>query len=191
MYLNTHLHGDRSMGIISLYNEIIVLEPSNPANLLWRPLKPNRRERPRLPLQLHLERINMVFIHVCVSELDYQLFGRGIGNVGEHVGEQGVGCDVEWDSEAEVGGALVHETGEGGFWSGVVWRRRRGKMDVELREEVARRKRHLWDICDRFSGFIEESVAAETRGVPAGFQALKIILRSVGSSLIFLTTSSS
>ena len=52
----------------------------------------------------------MVPIDMSVSKLNDELLRLGASDMGDHVGEESVGGDVEWDSEAQVRGALVHKT---------------------------------------------------------------------------------
>ncbi|ERF69563.1 hypothetical protein EPUS_01893 [Endocarpon pusillum Z07020] len=88
--------------------------------------------------------------------------GDEVAGVGEHVGEEGVGGDVEGHAETHVAGALVQQAGELAFCfcfllpffrvrgGRLVSRRRQrihatrriGIRDVELREHVAGRQRH-------------------------------------------------
>lgn len=57
-----------------------------------------------------------------------------VGDEGDHVGKESVRGNVEGDAETEVGGTLVHDTGE--EVERVWWRRGRGQGYVELTEHV-------------------------------------------------------
>ncbi len=106
--LHAHLHCNCRMRIVPLNHEILT---NKIINILHIPLPPQLRERPRLPLQLNLQRIDVVPIHMRITQLYDELVRFRICDFGDHVCEEGVRGDVEGDAEAEVGGALVHEAG--------------------------------------------------------------------------------
>jgi hypothetical protein len=91
----------------------------------------------------------MVSIDMSVSKLDDELFGLGASDMRDHVGKESIGSDVEWDSEAQVRGTLVHETREAGFSCGIGFG---GELDVELAHHMARRECHLGYIYDDKQG---------------------------------------
>jgi hypothetical protein len=85
---------------------------------------------------LSLESVDVIEVNVSVSDLKNEFVRDRIGDEGDHVSEESVRSDVEWYSETEVGGSLVHNARE----SVLLDRRRRGREgDVELTEHVARR----------------------------------------------------
>lgn len=178
-------------------NDLKVLqhEPIDPSNLLATPLQLQLGELIRLPLQLTLQRLDMVAINMGISHLVHKLVRDGIGDMGDHVEEEGVGGDVEGYTEAKVGGTLVHEAGEEVFGRGGGGRRaggrRRGKGDVKLAEHVAGGKGHLGEVCRDVRRVMREVWSQRMplqRGreptpkfdLPAGFQALRMILLSIG-----------
>jgi hypothetical protein len=61
------------------------------------------------------------------------------------VGKQGVGCNVEGDTETEVGRTLVHQAAEPAF--GALGRPFWGKVHVELAEHVTGWKSHVGYSC--------------------------------------------
>lgn len=115
------------MAVIPFYDKIIVLEPFNILQVVSCPLQ--GRKCLWLSLELHLERVNMVFVHMRVAKLDDKLVRVGARDVSDHVREEGVGSDVERDAQPEVGGALVHQTREFGFGG---WSRGGREVHVEL-----------------------------------------------------------
>ena len=133
------------MGLVSLDDKVLSSERVYVLDIVSAPLE--ARERPGAPLDLLRERLDVVSVDMCVTELHDELEGLGARNAGDHVCEQGVGRDVEGDAEAEVGRALVHEAGQlrlGG----------RGGREghVELAEHMARRKSHDGNICEQKNG---------------------------------------
>ena len=97
-----HLHLNLAHGLVPLHNEIFHLETVNPRNLLPRPTPLQRREVPRLPLQLYPQRLDVIGIDMRISHLEDELVWLGIGDEGDHVSEERVRRDIEWDAEAEV-----------------------------------------------------------------------------------------
>ena len=127
--LHAHLHSDRWMRTISLNNNVLALELVNYFNF---PLPLDRRERIWLPLQLGLQCIDVVSIHMRVAKLDNEFARLGIGDMRDHMCEERVGRDVEGNSKPEVGGSLEHETREP--WS-LTWFLR--KVYMELAHHMA------------------------------------------------------
>lgn len=105
--LHAHLHWYRRMWIISLHYNILVLKLVNTIDFSC---KTDRGERFWFSLELRLECGDVILVDVCVPELDDKLARFGVGDVRDHVREEGVGRDVEGDAETKVSGALVHET---------------------------------------------------------------------------------
>ena len=180
------------MGLIPLDHKVIIDKLLNVLDPL--PLPPQLREPPGLPLELLLQCLHVVAVDMRVAELNDEFVCLGARDVRDHVRQEGVGRNVERDTEAEVGGSLEHETGELGFGLGIgIGGRVRGwKVHVELAHHMTRGERHLWDIWRRNAQHtIEVGRRTTHRHTPLGFHALKMILRSVGSSLIFLIHSRS
>jgi len=95
-YLYTHLHRNSRVALIPFNNEILSLKALNITNILSFP--PNRRKLLGLSPKLHLESIDMISIHVRVPELNDQLVRVCRCNLRDHVCEERVGCNVEWDA---------------------------------------------------------------------------------------------
>ena len=129
---NGHIHGDLAVALVAHDLEVIdakVLDLPHVA------LDLELGEGLRLPLELLLERGHVVRVHVRVAQSVNKVPGLEPSHVGDHVGEEGVGGDVEGHAEAHVGRALVELAGElavGG--------------DVELDEAVAGGQGHLGDV---------------------------------------------
>lgn len=75
----------------------------------------------------------MVSVNVCVSELDDKFACVGIGDMCDHMREERIGSDVEWDSEAEVGRSLKEEAREPWF---LIWFLR--EVDIKLAHHMTR-----------------------------------------------------
>ena len=95
------------MWIVTLHYYIIVLKLVNIINF---PCKADGGERFWLALELCLEWDDVVLVDVRVSKLDDELARFGVGDVCDHVCEEGVRGDVEWDTKTKIRGALVQET---------------------------------------------------------------------------------
>jgi len=61
-------------------------------------------------LQLHL--IEMIGIEVGIAECMHELAGSQMGNLGNHQGKQGIGGDIEGNTEKNIGAALIELAGE-------------------------------------------------------------------------------
>lgn len=83
----------------------------------------------------------MVAVEVKVAEGMDKLTGLVAADLGDHQGEQGVGCDVEGNSEKKVGAALVELAGESGTGGVDV-------VDIELEQHMAGGQGHLIDFAD-------------------------------------------
>mmetsp|Transcript_17432 Transcript_17432/g.52932 ORF Transcript_17432/g.52932 Transcript_17432/m.52932 type:complete len:624 (-) Transcript_17432:50-1921(-) len=92
------------------------------------------REQERLAGELLAQRGDVVVVHVRVANHVHEVAALEPRHVREQAGEQRIRGDVEWDSEAEVGGALVHLA------------RELAVGHVELRKHVARGERHLGQV---------------------------------------------
>jgi hypothetical protein len=49
----------------------------------------------------------MIVVHVCIAQGVNKLSRLEVGDVGDHVSEKGVACNVERYPEAQIGRALV------------------------------------------------------------------------------------
>ena len=95
-----------------------------------------RRQRPRRPGQLQPGLLEVVGVQVRVAQGVHELAGPQADHLGHHLGQQGVGGDVERHAEEHVGRPLVQLAGQ------------RAVGDVELEHGVARRQRHLGHLGD-------------------------------------------
>lgn len=140
-----HLHLNLAHRLIPLHSKIIIPKPihsSTRLNLLPRPLPYELRELPRLPLELHRQRLDVILVHMRIAHLEDKLLGFAARKVSNHVREEGVRGDIEGHAESEVAGALVHEARELGFGFG-----RGGEGDVELAEHVTWWEGHDPEVC--------------------------------------------
>jgi len=102
--------------------------------------EPGRRAVIAREEELHL--FDVVGVDVGVAEGVDEGADVEAGDVGDHVGEDGVRGDVEGHAEEEVGGTLVELAGECGGAALL------GRGDVELEEEVAGGKGHAFEFAD-------------------------------------------
>ena len=77
-----------------------------------RRVEPQRRQRPRVAGQLQPGLVEVVGVEVRVAERVHEVADLEPGHLGDHVGQQRVGRDVERHAEEHVGGALVELAGE-------------------------------------------------------------------------------
>lgn len=63
-------------------------------------------------LELLLERLHVVAVHVGVAEGVHELAALQAAHLRDHAGEQRVACDVERHAQAKVARALVHLAGQ-------------------------------------------------------------------------------
>ena len=94
------------MRIVPLYDEIVVREIFYIGDIAH---PAESRERARLAGKLHLERVDMILVNVCIPKLNDEFMGHRICDARDHVGKQGVRSDVKRNSEPQVRGALIHE----------------------------------------------------------------------------------
>ena len=95
--LDGHLHLDGRMRVVVDELKVIGCEL---VNVLDRPLDPELGERPWLASQLLLQGLHVVQIDVRVANGVHKLARLGARHMSDHVGEQGVGGDVERNAEA-------------------------------------------------------------------------------------------
>lgn len=93
------------------------------------------REGVRDSLELLLQRLNVIFIDMSISEDMDELTSFKAADLSKHAGKQSVAGDVEGHSEAHVAGSLVHLAGELSVCT-----------HVELSEHVARRQSHFLQV---------------------------------------------
>jgi len=86
--------------MVSLYYNIAILES---INLIYLSRETQRREWLWFSLELCFEPCDMILVYVSIAELDDELARFGVGDVRDHVREEGVGGDVEGDTKTEVG----------------------------------------------------------------------------------------
>lgn len=93
------------MGFISLDHKVFYFPAVDAAALF--PCDFQLRERSRLALQLCSKSIDVVNVDVCVSHDVGKCSRYKVANVGEHVSQQCVACNVERNTEAHVAGSLI------------------------------------------------------------------------------------
>lgn len=83
---------------------------------------------------------------MCIAEGVYEISGLKVADLCQHHGEQGVGGDIEWHAEEDVGTALIELAGQTALG------------DIELEEGMAGSQGHLAQchIGLRADGFIRQ-----------------------------------
>ena len=145
--LHAHLHPQSLMRHIPPHLKILPPPPINPTTPL--PANLQRRKSPRRPLYLHLQRFPVVDVNMRIAHRVRERPWDERADVREHVGEEGVGGDVEGYAEAHVVGALVEEGVQDALGGSRVGGRVGGGLreaDVELREHVTGREGHFRQI---------------------------------------------
>jgi len=89
-----------------------------------------------LAVELEFGLLEVVGVEVQVADGVDEVLGPELGDLGDHVGEQGVGGDVKGDAEEQVGTTLVELAAE------LV------AVDEELEQQVARGQGHVRDFGD-------------------------------------------
>ena len=97
-------------------------------------------ERSAFTRELFVDLGEMVDVDVGVGEGVDEGAWAEVGDLGDHHGEQGVGGDVEGDSEEEIGGALVELAVE------EVFATIGSALDIELEEAMAWGEGHILDL---------------------------------------------
>lgn len=85
--LYTHLHSDRWMGAIPFDYDVLALELVDHLDF---PPPLDRWERKRLPLQLDLQRFQVISVYMRVAKLNDEFACLGIGDMRDHVCQEGV-----------------------------------------------------------------------------------------------------
>ena len=97
-------------------------------------------ERSAFTRELFVDLGEVIDINMGVGEGVDEGACAEVGDLGDHHGEQGVGGDVEGDSEEEIGGALVELAVE------EVFATIGGALDIELEEAMAWGEGHVLDL---------------------------------------------
>ena len=97
-------------------------------------VQPRRRKWRARELQIGL--LQMIQIQVAVAAGPDELAGGEVALLRDHAGQQRVGGDVERHAEEHIGAALVELAGQP------------AGSDVELKQRVAGRERHLLELAD-------------------------------------------
>jgi hypothetical protein len=104
--LNAHLHRDSRMALVSFNDKVFILKLFY---ILHISCPAQCREWLRLSLQLHFERVDVVPVHMCVTQLNDQFSRVCARDKRDHVCEESIRRDVERDTKPQVGRALEHE----------------------------------------------------------------------------------
>lgn len=125
--LHSHVHFYWRIGIIAIKLEII----DDEGIYILRPIL-NRQygEGTGRAGQLLLEGFDMVQVDMGISKHMNKFTGLEMTNVGDHTREQGVRRNVEWNSQSQITGALIHDATQLAIGH------------IELAEHVAGRQRH-------------------------------------------------
>ena len=132
---NDHLNGDwggngRMRPVIDQF-EVLVTEVEYIVHL---GIDLHLRRWHGLSGQLQVRLLQVVHIQVRVTQRMHELAGLQAGYPGNHQGEQGIGGDVERNTQENICAALVQLTGQGAV------------IHVELEEGMAGRKGHFVDL---------------------------------------------
>ena len=100
------------------------------------------RQRFGIAGELEFRLFEVVGVEVEVAEGVDEVADFEVADMGDHVGEQCIGCDVERDAEEEVGTALVELAGQAR--AALV----AGFVDIELEEQVAGGQSHFVNLPD-------------------------------------------
>ena len=79
-------------------------------NIRYRSPNGQSWKRSRLPLNLNLQRLNMIFIYMRIPHCMDKLASIHVTDVGNHPRQERVRGDVEGNPKAHVAGSLVEET---------------------------------------------------------------------------------
>jgi hypothetical protein len=123
--------------VVALDRDVLEVEAVDHGD---RRVEAQRRQRPGLAGQLQLRLLEVVEVEVRVAQGVHEVTDLEAGHLRDHVGEQGVGGDVEGHAQEHVGRALVELAAEPAT-------RGRGGH-VELEHRVARRQRHVRHVSD-------------------------------------------
>lgn len=96
----THFHRNTRMRLISLYLKVLSLPPINTSFMVVQNVE--IWEIPRYSLQLYLQCIHMIQIHMGVSHRMDESSGSQIAHIRKHVRQQSVRGDVERDTESHI-----------------------------------------------------------------------------------------
>src|SRR5678816_1888515 len=121
------------MRIITFEREILETKIINVADT-W--IEAHRRQWTRLTRELEARLFEMIRVKVQIAERVHEGVGPQAADLRDHECEQCVARDVEWDAEEEIRAALVKLATQSAI------------MDVELKQRVTRRQRHLVDLAD-------------------------------------------
>lgn len=94
------------------------------------------RQVSRFPFQLQFHLFEVVRVDVCVSKSVYEVSGFQSRHLCHHHEQQGVGCDVEGDSEEAVCAPLVELQAQSSV------------SHIELEEGVTGWQVHVFQVCD-------------------------------------------
>ena len=86
--------------------------------------------------------VEVILIEMEIAERVDEVAGFVIADLGDHVSEERVGSDVERHAEKEIGTALIELARKAGL--AAVF----GFVDVELKQQVTRRKCHAIEVAD-------------------------------------------
>src|SRR6478672_4013969 len=95
---------DARVRVVALHVDVLELEG---VDLTDRRVEPQLGLRPRVAGQLEPRLVEVVEVEVGVAQGVHEVADVEVGDLGDHVREQGVRRDVERHTEEHVGGALV------------------------------------------------------------------------------------
>ena len=126
------------IGVVVAQFEVVAGEAEDVGNL---GVDPHGGELLRRASELKIGLLNVITIEVEITKGVHEVAGLVTTDLGDHHGKQGVGGDVEGNSQEKIGTALVELAGEAGFV-------RVDVMHVELEQHVAGWQGHLIDFAD-------------------------------------------
>ena len=154
------------MGIVIKDGNIVVSEIEQRFHIR---VQDEFRQRSRIPRKLQPRLFEMIEIEMRIAERMHEIACFQPAALRDHRRHQGVTCDVEGHAEKDIGRALVELA------------RQLSVGDIELKQAVTRRERHLVEIADIPCGHDEPArirIAADFVDDP-----LQLIVRAPVSAL--------
>lgn len=106
--LDRHLHVDLRIWIVILDDKIIVYKVLDLLNLS---LELERRKGARRSLELLLQRLHVIGIYVSVAQCVDKIPWLEIRHMCNHISQESVAGNVEWNAQTHVGRSLIHLAG--------------------------------------------------------------------------------
>jgi len=131
---DSYVHLDLPVVSVVDHFEVLVGEFVNFSDFL---VQLQLRERVGEALQLLLQGLYMVRVHMGVSQAMDQLSSLQPTHLSQHAGEKTIACNVEGYTQSHIARPLVHLAAEGAI-----------SRDIKLGKDMAGRESHLLQIID-------------------------------------------